>query len=218
MRSNSLIRGHIVALLCLSLALFSSAALASKPVFETPDQKELLRAAHSLKKGHQEDAARLFKRAAEWGNKDAQKTLGLMYVKGLGVNKDWAMGYAWLDLASSLGSEAIIATRNQIFASMSEEEKSRVKGYSEGLDESYGDRQALLCREEWVRKQKRQMTGSRTGNSGGVRVRVADATGKSSQVSGSQYFSLLEGSYIVEFRQAMGEVEIGELRLVDDDS
>ena len=84
MRLKSLLKGRYVALLCLSLALFASPALASKPIFETPDQKELLRAAHSLKNGHQEDAARLFKRAAEWGNKDAQKTLGLMYVKGLG--------------------------------------------------------------------------------------------------------------------------------------
>ena len=128
------------------------------------------------------------------------------------------MGYAWLDLASSLGSDAIRATRDQVFASMSEEEKSRVKGYVSDLDQDYGDRQVLLRREEWVRKQKRQMTGSRTGSSGGVRVRVADAMGKSWQVSGSQYFSLPEGSYILAFRQAMGEIEIGELKLVDEDS
>ena len=217
MHQNALFKGLILTMWCVLLALFSSAALAGKPVFETPDQKELVRAAHALKKGHEKDAAEKFMRAAEWGNKDAQKTLGLMYVKGMGVGKDWAMGYAWLDLASSLGNAAIISTRDQIYASMNDEEKSLVKGYTDELNENYGDKLALERREEWVRKQKRQMTGSRTGNAGGVRVSVADATGYSWQVSGSQYFSLLEGSYILEFRQAMGEVEIGELKLVEDE-
>ena len=218
MRSTPLVKGQIVTMLCLSLVLFSSAALAAKPVFETPDQKELVRAAHSLKKGREKDAVAKFKRAAEWGNKDAQKTLGLMYVKGMGVTKDWAMGYAWLDLASSLGNSAIISTRDQVYASMNDDEKSRVQAYASELNEDYSDRLALQRREEWVRKQKRQMTGSRTGSSSAVRIRVADATGYSWQVSGHQYFSMLEGSYVLEFRQAMGHVELGELKLIEEDT
>ena len=49
MGNQSLIKAQVRTLLCLFLLAFSTIALAGKPVFETPDQKDLIRAAHALK-------------------------------------------------------------------------------------------------------------------------------------------------------------------------
>ncbi|MEM9182546.1 MAG: hypothetical protein AAGB27_05265, partial [Pseudomonadota bacterium] len=69
----------------------------------------------------------------------------------------------------------------------------------------------------WIRKERRKVTGSRTGRTAAVQIQVADATGYTWQVAGPKYFELLEGSYILSFRQQMGEVTIGELKVLEDE-
>ncbi len=203
--------------LAMLVGLSSGVALAGAPVFETPESRELVRGAHNLKKGYNNDALRNFKRAAEYGSKDAQKTIGMLYINGAGVPMDWARGYAWLKLSATHGDPEAVSARDQVFAQLKDEEKATVDRIYAEIDAEYGDQAALARREEWVRKQKREITGSRTGASSQVRVQVADATGFAWEVSGAKYFELLEGDYILEFRQRMGQVEIGELKLVDDD-
>lgn len=204
---------RILTLLILTTGL---AIGAGAPVFETPDAKDLLQGAHALKKGYVDDAVSNFESAARYGNKDAQRTLGMMYIQGLGVAMNWPLGYAWLRLAATHGDAEAVSARDQVHAQLKPEELADATRYVAELDAEFGDLAAVARREEWVRKQKREITGSRTGSSAGVRIQVADATGYTWQVSGARYFELLEGDYVLEFRQRMGEVEIGELRVVDE--
>lgn len=50
-------------------------------------------------------AHEFFKSAAREGHKQSQHYLGLMYYKGLGVEKDNIEAYKWFDLASSNGDK-----------------------------------------------------------------------------------------------------------------
>lgn len=204
-----------IGLLALAL-IWGSVALARPPIFATPDQADLVRAARSLQDGFESDAFDKYMRSARYGNKTAQKNIGLMYIKGLGVDKDWARAYAWFRLAASHNDASIVAARDEIFGALREEEKAQAETYYKEIAEDYGDVKALKRREQWVRRQKREVTGSRLGTIGALRVQVADATGYTWELSGTQYFDVLD-SYIAELETKIGEVEYGELEVLEDD-
>ena len=204
----------IAAFLVLMLVAVTVAAL--PPEFATPDEADLVRAVRSLQDGFEKDAVEKFKRASLYGNKEAQKSVGLMYIKGMGVEKDWAIAFAWLKLASSHGDPRIIAAREEVYGALRDEEKARADAHYLELQAEYSDQKALQRRGTWVRKQKREVTGSRLGNVGALRIQVADATGYTWELSGRDYFDVLE-SYIHDFEAHIGEVEFGELEVLEDD-
>ncbi len=197
--------------------VFCQVLAAGEPVFETPDLRNLQEGAHALKKGSTIDAMSNFEDSARFGNKAAQKMLGMMYVKGVGTELDWPLGYAWLKLAATHGDPEAVSARDQVMAQLKPEEVPLANDRFEEINEEFGDLAAIKRREAWVRKEKRKITGSRTGKSSAVRIEVADATGYTWQVAGAKYFQLLEGSYVLEFRQRMGEVTYGELEVIDED-
>ena len=194
-----------------------AAAQARAPVFATPDQAHLIRAARSLQDGFERDAFDKFLLAARYGNKEAQKNVGLMYIKGLGVEKDWAKAHAWLRLAASHGDPRFASARDEIWGTLREDEKLAAESHYRELRKEYGDLTALQLREEWVRKQKREVTGSRLGKVGAMRVQVADATGYQWEFSGTEFFSVLD-TYVSDLKQHVGEVEIGEFDVIEGDS
>ncbi len=49
-------------------------------------------------------AAEWFRRSARQGYRKAQYNIGLMYARGLGVQRDYIEAYAWLKIAASQGS------------------------------------------------------------------------------------------------------------------
>ena len=198
------------------LMLFAVTAVAAPPKFATPDEADLVRAARSLQDGFEKDAFQKFKRSAKYGNKEAQKSVGLMYIKGLGVEKDWALAFAWLKLASSLGDPRIIAVREEVYGALRDDEKARADAHYLELQAEYSDQKALERRARWVRKQKREVTGSHLGHVGALRIQVADATGYTWELSGRAYFNVLE-SYVLDFEAHIGQVEFGELEVLEDD-
>jgi hypothetical protein len=203
-------------LLVLVLMLFAGVGFAAPPKFATPDEADLVRAARSLQDGFEKAAVEKFMRAAKFGNKEAQKSLGLMFIKGMGVKKDWARAFAWLKLASSHGDPRIVAAREEVYGALRDDEKALADTYYLELLQEYSDQKALERRGRWVRKQKREVTGSRLGNVGNLRIQVADATGYTWELSGRDYFDVLN-SYIIDFEAHIGEVEFGELEVLEDD-
>ena len=205
-------------LLCaLILGLLTvQSAWARPPVFATPDQAHLARAAESLQDGFEKNAFENLLKAAEWGNKEAQKNLAVMYIKGLGVPKNWARAYAWLQLAASQGEPRIVAARDEVFGALREDEKVEAEAHYRELLPDYGDRRAQERRERWVTRKKRDITGSRLGQIGALRIRIPDATGYTWDLSGEQYFGVLD-SYVTELQIPAGEVEFGELEVLEDD-
>ncbi len=179
-------------ILLLALLVTACVVQGGQLKFATPDQADLIRAARSLQDGFEKDAFDHFLRSARWGNKDAQKALGVLYVKGMGTEKNWAKAYAWLKLAATNSDPKIIAARDEVYAALRDDEKEEATLYTKYLTEEFGDLVALARREEWVRKRKREVTGSRTGQVGALRVQIPDATGYTWELSGTEYFQVLE--------------------------
>ncbi|MEM9533923.1 MAG: hypothetical protein AAGA23_23620, partial [Pseudomonadota bacterium] len=152
-------------LLLAALIVAPLTATAATPVFNTPDRKNLAEGAHALKKGFPGDAVSNFEQSARYGNKDAQMTLGMMYVRGTGVDMDWARGYAWLALASTHGKADAVSARDQVKAQLKEDELPKAEEWLAKLTEEFGDQAAIERREQWIRREKRKLTGSRTGSS-----------------------------------------------------
>ncbi|MFK7957495.1 MAG: hypothetical protein AB8B96_15455 [Lysobacterales bacterium] len=195
--------------------MLTFAVQARPPIFATPDQADLIRAARSLQDGFERDALDKFKQASRYGNKQAQKSIALMYIKGIGVEQDWAMAYAWLKLAATHGDDRIATARDEVLLALRDEEQALANQHYDNLQEEFGDLAALAKRELWVRKQKREVTGSRLGKVGALRVQVADSTGYNWELSGPEYFEVLE-SFVVEFRQNLGEVEMKDFDVLED--
>ena len=57
----------------------------------------------SMKIGNHEKAVRLFRVAAENGDKFSQHCLGVMLLKGLGVKQNYNEAFKWLNLAANQG-------------------------------------------------------------------------------------------------------------------
>ena len=64
---------------------------------------------NAMKNGDHEEAVKLFRVAAENGDKFSQHCLGVMLYKGQGVNQNYTEAFKWLDLAAKQGfSQAIL--------------------------------------------------------------------------------------------------------------
>jgi len=82
---------------------------------QTRDMRAYVRAVHAYLQGHDAAAARIARRLAHRpGMPDAQYLLGLLYLRGRGVERDQAVGLAWIERAAAGGSalaEAELASR-----------------------------------------------------------------------------------------------------------
>ena len=64
---------------------------------------------NAMENGNYEEAVKLFRVAAENGDKFSQHCLGLMLYKGRGIKENYTEGFKWLNLAAKQGfSQAIL--------------------------------------------------------------------------------------------------------------
>jgi TPR repeat protein len=129
-----------------------------------PDKYLLSQAVKSYQAGGNQTALSYFKKSSSLGNAMAQRYVGLMYVNGLGVNKDYVTGYAWLKLAAHDNTQKNKDLRDQVYKLLTELQKEQSVNVYDTINNQYGEIAALTRRDRWVRKQKMKMTGSRTGS------------------------------------------------------
>jgi uncharacterized protein len=58
---------------------------------------------NAMKNGDHEEAVKLFRVAAENGDKFSQHCLGVMLYKGRGIKENYTEGFKWLNLAAKQG-------------------------------------------------------------------------------------------------------------------
>ena len=58
---------------------------------------------NAVKNGNYEEAVKIFRFAAEKGDKFSQHCLGVMLYNGQGIKKDYKESFKWLDLAAKQG-------------------------------------------------------------------------------------------------------------------
>lgn len=83
----------------------------------------------AVSKDNQQAVAWL-RKAANKGNPYGQHGLGLVYMVGRGVPKDNELAYFWFTLASAKGHREATVKRNQVEASLSAEQRTKVKAYA----------------------------------------------------------------------------------------
>lgn len=129
-----------------------------------PDKFLLSQAIKSYRAGGHQNALTFFKKSSALGNALAQRYVGLMYVNGLGTQKDYIMGYAWLRLAAHDKSQKNKNLMDQVYNLLTLDQKKLADLTYKEINNEYGELAALTRRDRWVRKQKMKMTGSRTGS------------------------------------------------------
>lgn len=72
-------------------------------------------------------ALNLYRKSAKQGNAFSSLNLAVMYSCGSGVPENSVMAYAWLDIASSLGSQTAMAYRDEKEMDMSEDQLAKAQ-------------------------------------------------------------------------------------------
>ena len=86
------------------------------------------------------------------------------------------------------------------------------------LKTEYGDLAALERRDEWARKERREITGSHVGSSASaVRIQVPTAGGRTLRVSGAEYYSKLEG-FVSEIRDFEYDISYRDFAVVEEEA
>jgi len=129
-----------------------------------PDQYLMRKAAKSYRDGYYGSALSNFKKAAAFGNSEAQMYVGLMYLKALGVPKDWAKGYAWIKLSALDQTKKRVELKESVFSQLKPSEKNQSQVVYQQIENDYNPSETLKRRDRWVRKQKFHATGTRTGS------------------------------------------------------
>lgn len=98
-------------------------------------------------------------KAAKLGNKISQFSLALIYLEGLGVEKDIRQAYVWLNVASEVNEKNWRGLRDKIKDAMTKEQLAAIQPKINEYIEKYGaETQEVSC---YVRKQtgsnRRQM-------------------------------------------------------------
>ncbi len=130
----------------------------------TPDKILLVEAIKAYQAGFNESALTKFRQSAAFGNSNAQKYIGLMYIKSLGVKQNWAKGYAWIKLAALDGTKEHIDLMHNIYKNLKPDEIKQANIEYQKISEDYDLSATLKRRDRWARKQKLKRVGSRTGS------------------------------------------------------
>lgn len=192
-------RGFIVALFALLLA---GGATAQDYTSLFPDLQEMDKGRKATRSGRHGDAHEHYLIAAAYGNKEAQKLVGLEYIEGRGVDADAARAHAWLRLASTLGEDLRVKKALlELEGALDEDAVKAAERHFRSLEKKYGDKKALKKRKLWARKQLRgASSGARRPNR--LEQTQIQINNMYYRVSMGEYMDALEG-YADEFEEQM---------------
>lgn len=137
----------------------------------TPGYPHFIEGMASYRAGQFGSAKTKFKVAARWGDKLAQYNLGIMNYLGQGTPQDAARAWAWVTLAAERGYPMMLDMADQIYRGLSEAQK--VEGLTilnNELQPEFGDAVAIERTIRRMERERRRVTGSRTGFVGNLTI------------------------------------------------
>lgn len=152
-----------------------------------PDLRYRLLGLDEFKKGKHEDAFRFFQRAAYYSDKPSQGMVAEMLWNGQGTDKDPALAYAWMDLAAERGYSGFLGLRERYWNSLSETDRQRALVEGQVIYAKYGDAAAQPRLATTLRRERKRMTGSRTGFAGNMQIYVPSPGGYES-IDATKFF------------------------------
>jgi hypothetical protein len=141
--------------------------------------------------GRYEAAMDELKRAARYADKPAQAMVAEMYWKGIGVAQDRALGYAWMDIAAERLYHDFVVYREIYWSQLSETERSDAIARGQAVLAEYGDDAAKPRLEKVLRREARNVTGSRVGFTGNLAIIpfTGPLAGTGMSISGDRYYA-----------------------------
>ncbi len=189
--------GGLLALVVLAAsAAVSSAAdappdplLLAQPGFldAHPDLRWRGEGVRSLERGRTREALVYFRRAARYADKPSQAMLGELHWNGNAVEVDRARAYAWMDLAAERGYPAFLALRERYWAALDATERERAIALGGDLYAEYADDVAKPRLARVLERARRNVTGSRLGIAGTLKMQVYGPGGWTT-MDGSIYY------------------------------
>lgn len=140
-----------------------------------------------LERGRVREALVYFRRAARYADKPSQAMLGELHWNGNGVAVDRASGYAWMDLAAERGYPAFLALRERYWTALDGDERVRAVAIGGDLYAQYADDVAKPRLARVLERARRNVTGSRLGIAGTLKMQVYGPGGWTT-MDGSIYY------------------------------
>jgi len=198
---NRMTTRRLLALIAALLVAGSAGAYDLSEMY--PDTRFMDSASKAVQRSDMEGAFIQYERAAKYGNKEAQKLIGLSYLDGAGVDQDMAQAAAWLRLAGTFGDARTQSAYNDLMTKISDNDKAKADKIYAKLEKQYGDEKALKKRKKWVRKEIRSMSGSGAGRAPrNMRVQVALGDGRYQTVTMGELQDTLD-AYVDEFERRL---------------
>lgn len=164
-------------------------------------------------------------RAARFADKPAQAIIAEMHWRGVGVPQDRALGYAWMDIAAERLYPAFLAHREAYWEALGPAEREDAIARGQKVLAEYGDDVAKPRLEEVLRRERRNVTGSRTGFVGNLTIipYTGPLAGTGMTVSGHEYYAEKYWEPVAYWAHQdtlwnaplRGRVKVGELEKTD---
>lgn len=136
----------------------------------------------AIESGHHGRAMHLLRKAAFYSDKPAQALMGEILWNGShGQRQDRAAAYAWMDLAAERGYPELLEVRENYWHALGPAEQDRALSIGQQLYARYGDDVAKPRLAQQLRRQLRNVTGSRTGFGTNTNIIAMFANGSSSR-------------------------------------
>ncbi|RUL64178.1 sel1 repeat family protein [Dyella dinghuensis] len=108
--------------------------------------------------GDYSGAMKDFLQAAYYADKPSQLSIGLMYLRGQGIEKDPVKAYAWVSVAAERQYPQFTATQNQVWADLDSQQRKEAKVMQQTIAAQYGDAVAKPRMLQAIRDSKVDMT------------------------------------------------------------
>lgn len=129
-----------------------------------PDLLHRDRGLKAYGKQDHEAGYKAFRRAAWYADKPSQAIVGEMLWKGVGVPRDRALGYVWMDLAAERGYRSFSEKRDLYWNALTPEERARAATEGVAIRVEYRDAAAEPRLAAAMERERRSLTGSRLGS------------------------------------------------------
>lgn len=153
-----------------------------------PDLRFRLLALERREAGKQQEAFGFFQRASFYADKPSQGMVAEMLWNGTGTPQDRAAAYAWMDLAAERGYQGFLDLRERYWAALDDNERQRAVVLGQDIYARYGDQAALPRIANAIRRERRSLTGSRTGFTGNLKINIPSPAGGVEQIDGSKFY------------------------------
>lgn len=128
-----------------------------------PDLRSRKLGMESYLDGDHIEALRQFRKGAYYADKPSQAMVADMLWNGQGAAQDRAEAYVWMDMAAERLYKDFIAKREQYWAQLDATQRAQALAKGPGLYAKYGDAAAKPRIERILERDRRNITGSRTG-------------------------------------------------------